>query len=53
MSNEKKIGKITSVSFGHCGYQDAMIGISFTLGSNSWGVGTDMSYWDSRCKLGA
>lgn len=43
----KEIGKIQSVSFGHGGYQDAMIGISFTLGSDKagWGVGDFWGYW--------
>ena len=37
----KQIGKIQAISFGMGGYQDAMIGISVTLGSNKdcWGVG--------------
>lgn len=45
---EKKIGKIQSVKFGHGGYQDAMLGISFTLGSDaeSWGVGDQRCEWD-------
>ena len=43
----KEIGKIQNVSFGHGGYQDAMIGISFTLGSEkgAWGVGDFWGYW--------
>lgn len=43
----KEIGKIQSVSFGHGGYQDAMIGISFTLGSDKagWGVGDFWGTW--------
>lgn len=37
--NEKKIGKIQSVGFGKCGYQDACIGVWFQLGSDKecWG----------------
>jgi hypothetical protein len=36
----KCIGKIKSASFGHGGYQDACIGVSFDLGSDkdAWGV---------------
>jgi hypothetical protein len=41
---EKRIGKIQAISFGKGGYQDAMIGISVSLGSDKecWGV------WDFR-----
>lgn len=43
----KEIGKIQSVSFGRGGYQDAMIGISFTLGSEkqSWATCDFWGYW--------
>lgn len=39
--NDERIGKIQAARFGHGGYQDAMIGVSWTLGSDkeSWGVG--------------
>lgn len=40
MDTRKELGKIQSVHFGIGGYQDAMLGISFTLGGNAWGVGT-------------
>lgn len=45
--NGKHIGKIKSVRFGHGGYQDAMIGISFDLGSDkeSWGVHDFWGMW--------
>lgn len=45
-SDRKEIGKIKSIHFGHGGYQDAMIGVSFTLGSDkgSWGV---CDFWGS------
>lgn len=33
-----ELGKITKVHFGVGGYQDAMIGISFTLGNDSWPI---------------
>lgn len=44
---EKKIGKIKSVRFGYGGYDDAMFGVSFTLGSDkeSWGTGTFKGSW--------
>lgn len=47
MEEKKQIGKIESVSFGNCGYQNAMIGISFTFGSevNKWGCGDCWGNW--------
>ena len=32
--SEKRIGKIKNISFGMGGYDDAMLGISITLGSD-------------------
>jgi len=46
MNTKKEFGKIKSVHFGHCGYQEAMIGIWFELGSEGWGVITDKCTWD-------
>lgn len=43
---ETKLGKIKKVYFGHGGYQDACIGIHFTLGGDGWGVTTTESAWD-------
>lgn len=51
-----KIGKIKSVTFGYGGYQDAMFGISFSLGSDKehWGVDDFWGTWsrepDATCK---
>ncbi len=45
---EKKLGKITKVSFGHGGYQGAMLGIHFTLESGCRGVCDTKSTWDSE-----
>ena len=46
MSLRKELGKISHVSFGLGGYQDAMIGISFGLGGNSgWGVSDFWGVW--------
>ena len=44
---EKKIGKIQSVKFGHCGYQDSCIGIDFSFGSDKdcWGVCQNWGDW--------
>jgi len=51
---EKKIGKITSISFGKGGYDDVMIGVSFTFAGPGWGVqdfwGTWSMAWTARCK---
>ena len=49
--NEKKIGKIKKVSFGLGGYQDAQIGVSFSLGSDkeSWGVCDFWGQWATEC----
>ena len=44
----KELGKITSVTFGHGGYQNACIGLNVTLGGESWGVGAGMTAWDSE-----
>ena len=46
----KKIGKIQHVSYGFGGYQGAMFGISFTLGSDKegWGVGDFWGFWGSN-----
>lgn len=44
----KELGKIKSVSFGLGGYQDACIGIHFTLGGESWGVSTGKNAWDKN-----
>jgi hypothetical protein len=44
----KELGKIASISFGHCGYQDAMIGIKYTLEGKSWGTGSSMGGWDAE-----
>lgn len=50
MSPEKRIGKIKSISFGRGGYQDAMIGICFGLGSESesWGVHDFWGTWSMK-----
>jgi hypothetical protein len=45
---ETKLGKIEKVSFGLGGYQGCMLGISFTLGNGSWGVGDFKGNWDAE-----
>lgn len=48
MSIRKELGKIQGVYFGHGGYQDACLGISFTLGGEGWGVGDSRTAWDAN-----
>jgi hypothetical protein len=43
-----ELGKIQKVSFGHGGYQEACIGINFTLGGEGWGVGSSETAWDAE-----
>lgn len=45
---EPKLGKIQNAYFGMGGYQEGMIGISFTLGDGSWGVGDFWGYWGMK-----
>ena len=42
---EKRLGKIQSIKIGDGGYQDAMFGVSFTLGGSGWGVGDFWGTW--------
>ena len=50
---EKKIGKIKKVWFGYGGYQDAMFGITFSLGSDKecWGVQDFKGTWGSTTEI--
>jgi len=43
--SEKQIGKIRSVRLGSGGYQDAMFGLTFDLGGESWGCGDFWGTW--------
>lgn len=45
MDNEKKLGKISKVSFGLGGYQEAMLGIHFSFSFDGCGIGHTESYW--------
>jgi hypothetical protein len=45
MSERKELGRIQKASFGWGGYQDAMIGLSLTLGGEGWGVGDFRGAW--------
>lgn len=44
----KELGKIENVRFGLGGYQDAMIGITFTFEGKSWGVSDFKGNWDPQ-----
>jgi hypothetical protein len=44
----KELGKIEKVRFGHCGYQDACLGISFVLRGKGWGLQDSKSAWDAE-----
>ncbi len=57
MSTVKHLGKISNVTIGTGGYQDAMFGISFTLSfdgcsavSDFWGAWGPGIEWSDRCK---
>lgn len=40
-----ELGRIIKATFGFGGYQDAMIGLSITLGGQSWGCGDFKGAW--------
>jgi hypothetical protein len=42
---DKKLGKITKVSYGLGGYQDVQMGISFSLEADGWGVSDFWGFW--------
>lgn len=41
----KELGRIQKASFGWGGYQDVMIGLTVTLGGESWGVTDHRGMW--------
>ena len=45
MSERTELGQIGRCEFGLGGYQEAMIGISFTLSGKGWGVGDFWGEW--------
>lgn len=48
---DKRLGKIQAIHVGMGGYQDAMFGVSFTLGGEGWGVNDWWGFWSpSRMK---
>jgi hypothetical protein len=44
----KELGKIEKVRFGHCGYQESCLGISFVLIGKGWGLVDSKSTWDAE-----
>lgn len=44
----KELGKITSIRFGRGGYDDAMFGVSFVLGSDASGCMDFWGTWSNR-----
>lgn len=42
---EKMLGKILSVGYGFGGYQEAMFGLSVSLGNDGWGVCDFIGDW--------
>ena len=46
----KMLGKIQRAEIGHGGYQDAMFGLSVTLGGEGWGVGDFKGGWNQSIK---
>jgi hypothetical protein len=45
MSISKQLGHIDTASFGLGGYQDAMLGFSFVLEGDHWGVSDFWGHW--------
>lgn len=44
---EKRLGKLSNVRFGRCGYQDSCLGLSVTLGEGElWEFSDNKSFWD-------
>jgi hypothetical protein len=62
MGERKELGSIKKADFGWGGYQDAMLGFSFELGGQSWGVSdfkgawgierTDRAQWTEADRIG-
>lgn len=43
--SHRELGKIEAVHFGYGGYQDAMIGVRFSLGGDGWGTNDFWGCW--------
>jgi hypothetical protein len=48
MDTRKELGKIQSAYYGLGGYQEVELGISFTLGGDSWGIGDFWGMWADK-----
>lgn len=48
----KQLGKISKISVGQGGYQDAMIGITFDIQGQGWGIGDFWGYWATKITSG-
>lgn len=47
MSEQKRLGKIKDVYYGHGGYQDAFLGLHLVFGGDGWGCGKSLTCpWD-------
>lgn len=44
-----RLGRIKSAEFGLGGYQDAMLGVTFDLGGDGWGVMDHRGAWAVEC----
>lgn len=53
MSVEKVLGKIDHVRFGFGGYQDAMIGVTFSFSMNGSGIGDFWGDWSIKRSEGS
>ncbi len=47
-SYRKELGRIERCDFGQGGYNDAEIGIGFTLSGKGWGVQDFWGYWSTK-----
>ena len=48
---EKRLGKISSATFGYGGYQDAQFGLSIGIEAPGWGVGDFKGAWSTDIKV--
>lgn len=44
----KELGRIQKASFGWGGYQDVMIGVTFQLGGEGWGIADHRGMWGTE-----
>lgn len=46
-----ELGKIEHIKIGHGGYQDAMLGATFTLSGSGWGVQSFEGFWNGSIEV--